>query len=140
MTSSTLLSPDYEPLDDKEFMNERMREYFRAQLFEWRAELLRDSDQTIQLLQQGTQSDADLADRASKETDRALELRTRDRERKLIAKIDTALDRIEAGSYGYCVETGEPIGIRRLMARPIATMTLRAQERHERMEKMRRSD
>ena len=140
MTSSTLLSPDYEPSDDEEFMNERMRAYFRARLLEWRNELVRESDQTIQQLQQGTTPDADLADRASKETDRALELRTRDRARKLIAKIDSAVGRIDEGSYGYCVETGEPIGIRRLMARPIATMTLRAQERHERMEKMRRPD
>ena len=138
--SSTLLSPDYVPSDDEEFMNDRMLSFFRNRLLDWRAELLRDSDQTIQNLQEDTRQEADIADRASSETDRALELRTRDRGRKLITKIDSALGRIEDGSYGFCVETGEPISLRRLMARPIATMTLQAQERHERMERMRRSD
>ncbi len=138
--SSTLLSPDYVPSDDEEFMNSRMVAFFRNRLLDWRAELLRDTGQTIQNLQEDTRQEPDIADRASSETDRALELRTRDRGRKLIAKIDSALARIEDGSYGYCVETGEPISLRRLMARPIATMTLHAQERHERMERMRRSD
>ena len=138
--SSTLLSPDYVPSDDEEFMNDRMLAFFRNRLLDWRAELLRDSDQTIQNLQEDTRQEADIADRASSETDRALELRTRDRGRKLITKIDSALGRIEDGSYGFCIETGEPISLRRLIARPIATMTLQAQERHERMERMRRSD
>ncbi len=138
--SSTLLSPDYVPSDDEEFMNDRMLAFFRNRLLDWRAELLRDSDQTIQNLQEETRQEADIADRASSETDRALELRTRDRGRKLISKIDAALGRIEDGSYGFCTETGEPISLRRLMARPIATMTLQAQERHERMERMHRSD
>ena len=138
--SSTLLSPDYVPSDGEEFMNDRMLAFFRNRLLDWRAELLRDSDQTIQNLQEDTRQESDIADRASSETDRALELRTRDRGRKLIAKIDSALGRIEDGSFGFCVETGEPISLRRLMARPIATMTLQAQERHERMERMRRSD
>ena len=138
--SSTLLSPDYVPSDDEEFMNERMLAFFRARLQDWRADLLRETGQTIQNLQEDTRREPDLGDRASVERDRAFELRTRDRARKLIAKIGAALGRIEDGSYGYCTENGEPIGLRRLMARPIATMTLPAQERHERMERMRRSD
>lgn len=138
--SSTLVTTDYVPSDDEDFMSERMLEFFRDRLLDWRTDLLRDTDQTIQNLQEDTRQQPDIADRASVEADRALELRTRDRGRKLISKIDAALERIEDGSYGYCVETGEPISLKRLMARPIATMTLQAQERHERMERMRRSD
>jgi DnaK suppressor protein len=134
------LPPDYRPSDDEAFMNESMKEYFRQKLLSWRAELLRESDETLAHLQEGGLQEPDIADRASAETDRALELRTRDRERKLIAKIDAALQRIEDGSYGYCEETGEPITIRRLEARPIATLSIEAQERHERMERTHRED
>lgn len=134
------LPPDYHPSDDEAFMNESMKEYFRQKLLTWRAELLRESDETLAHLQEGGLQEPDIADRASAETDRALELRTRDRERKLIAKIDAALQRIEDGSYGYCEETGEPITIRRLEARPIATLSIEAQERHERMERTHRED
>ena len=119
-------------------MNDRMKGYFRQRLLEWRAVLLRESDQTLQNLQSGSLKEPDLADRASVEADRALELRTRDRERKLISKIDAALNRIDEGTYGFCDETGEPIGLKRLIARPIATMTLEAQERHELMERTHR--
>jgi len=121
-------------------MNPTMVEYFRRKLLAWRAELLRESEETLQDLQQGGMQEADIADRASAETDRSLELRTRDRERKLISKIDAALGRIEDGSYGYCEETGEPIGVRRLEARPIATLSLEAQERHERLERTHRDE
>lgn len=121
-------------------MNPIMTEYFRRKLLRWRAELLQESTETLQSLQEGGLQEPDIADRASLETDRSLELRTRDRERKLIAKIDSALLRIEDGSYGYCEETGEPIGIRRLEARPIATLSLEAQERHERLERTHRDD
>jgi DnaK suppressor protein len=121
-------------------MNPIMREYFRAKLMRWRGELFAESTETLQHLQEGGLVEPDIADRASLETDRSLELRTRDRERKLIAKIDAALERIRDGSYGYCEETGEPIGIRRLEARPIATMSLEAQERHERLERTHRDD
>ncbi|MFM2044138.1 MAG: putative polymerase-binding protein DksA (DnaK suppressor protein) [Pseudomonadota bacterium] len=121
-------------------MNPIMREYFRQKLLKWRSELLRESNETLQSLQDGGIQEPDIADRASAETDRALELRTRDRERKLISKIDSALDRLEQGEYGYCEETGEPIGVRRLEARPIATLSLEAQERHERMERTHRDD
>lgn len=121
-------------------MNSRQREYFRQKLLGWRMDLLRESDMTLQHLQQESPQEPDIADRASIETDRALELRTRDRARKLIAKIDEALGRIEEGTYGYCVETNEPIGLRRLEARPIATLSIEAQERHERMEKLHRDD
>ncbi len=133
--SSTLKTADYEPSDNEGFMNERMRTYFRRRLTEWRDGLLRESDQTLQNLQQESVQEADIADRASLEADRALELRTRDRGRKLISKIDEALSRLDDGSYGYCVESGEPISLRRLMARPIATLSIEAQERHERLEK-----
>jgi DnaK suppressor protein len=133
-----LLPPDYRPSDDEPFMNPVMREYFRRKLLQWRAELLAESTETLFHLQQGGMQEADIADRASLETDRSLELRTRDRERKLISKIDAALARIRDGSYGYCEETGEPIGIRRLDARPIATLSLEAQERHERLERTQR--
>ena len=140
--NSVLLPPDYDPKQDKdEFMNPVMREYFRQKLIQWRNELIRGSSETIQNTLQGTQlQKPDLADRASEETDHALELRTRDRERKLINKINEALLRIEDDSYGYCEETGEPIAVARLEARPIATLSLEAQERHERMEKTHRDD
>lgn len=121
-------------------MNSMQTEYFRRKLLKWRAELLAESSQTLQHLQEETSQEPDIADRASVETDRALELRTRDRERKLIAKIDAALKRIEDGSYGYCEETGEPISLPRLEARPIATLSIDAQERHERREKTYRDD
>jgi DnaK suppressor protein len=134
------LPPDYRPSEEEPFMNDMMREYFRQKLLKWRSELLRESDETLQNLQEGGLQEPDIADRASAETDRALELRTRDRERKLIAKIDSALQRIEDGSYGSCEETGEPISIRRLEARPIATLSIEAQERHERMERTHRDD
>ncbi|OAN46769.1 RNA polymerase-binding protein DksA [Paramagnetospirillum marisnigri] len=134
------LPPDYRPADDEIFMNENMKEYFRQKLLRWRAELLRESDETLQHLQEGGMQEPDIADRASAEADRALELRTRDRERKLISKIDAAMQRIDDGSYGYCEETGEPISIRRLEARPIATLSIEAQERHERLERTHRED
>lgn len=134
------LPPNYRPSEDETFMNAYQREYFRRRLLRWRDELLRESSITLQHLQEETVQSPDLADRASAETDRAVELRTRDRERKLLAKIQAALQRIEDGTYGYCEETGEPIGVRRLEARPIATLSLEAQERHERMEKIYRED
>ncbi|MEE8271057.1 MAG: RNA polymerase-binding protein DksA [Alphaproteobacteria bacterium] len=137
---STLVPPDYKPTDGEPFMNPIMREYFREKLLRWRADLLADSTETIQHLQEGGLVEPDIADRASLETDRSLELRTRDRERKLIAKIDEALARIDNDSYGYCEETGEPISIRRLEARPNATLSLEAQERHERLERTHRDD
>ena len=130
----------YRPSESEPFMNPRMREYFRRKLLDWKAELVEESNETIHHLQQGSSSEPDLADRASLETDRSLELRTRDRERKLIAKIDQAIERIDEGSYGYCEETEEPIALRRLEARPIATLSLEAQERHERMERTHRDD
>lgn len=131
---------DYRPSDDEPFMNERQQEYFRQKLLAWKEEILEESRSTIASLQQDTVAEADLADRATSETDRALELRTRDRQRKLIAKIDAALRRIEDGSYGYCEETGEQISLSRLDARPIATLSLEAQERHERRERVHRDD
>ncbi len=134
------LPPDYRPSEEEPFMTDVMQEYFRQKLLRWRSELLRDSDETLAHLQEGGMQEADIADRASAETDRALELRTRDRERKLIAKIDAALGRIEDGSYGYCEETHEPISIRRLEARPIATLSIEAQERHERQERTHREE
>ena len=138
--SSPLVPPDYKPSEDEPFMNPTMREYFRQKLLRWRAELLAESSETLHSLQEGGIQEPDIADRASAETDRALELRLRDRERKLIAKIDAALERIADSNYGYCEETGEPIGVRRLDARPIATLSLEAQERHERMERTQRDD
>ncbi len=138
--SIPLLPPDYRPSEDEEFMNPLMREYFRQKLLNWRADLLKDSSETLQHLQEETVPEADVTDRASTETDRFTELRTRDRERKLIGKIDSALRRIDDGTYGYCEETGDPIGIKRLDARPIATLSIEAQERHERMERMQRED
>lgn len=130
----------YRPKQNESFMNARQKEYFRRKLNAWRDELQQDSSETVRHLQQDTAAEPDLADRASTETDRAIELRTRDRERKLISKIDEALRRIEEGTYGYCEETGEPIGIRRLEARPTATLSLEAQERHERRERVYRGD
>jgi len=134
------LPPDYRPSDDEEFMNPVQVEYFRQKLIKWRAELLKEADGTLASLSEGGIHEADITDRATVETDRALELRTRDRARKLIAKINLALLRIESGSYGFCEETGEPIGLKRLEARPIATLSIEAQERHERMEKVHRDD
>lgn len=140
--NSTIVPPDYDPKEDKgEFMNPVMLEYFRQKLISWRSELLRESSETISNTLQGTElQKPDIADRASAETDHALELRTRDRERKLISKINEALMRIDDGEYGFCEETGEPISVARLDARPNATMTLEAQERHERREKTQRDD
>src|SRR5207244_11548802 len=128
------------PTEKEPFMNKRQREYFRAKLLAWKDEILREAKATLLQLQDENQNHPDLADRASSETDRAIELRARDRQRKLIAKIDAAIQRIEDGSYGYCEETGEPISLKRLEARPIATLSLEAQERHERMERTHRSD
>ena len=125
----------YRPSDDEAFMNERQREYFRRKLIAWKEEILRESQETLVALQTESESHSDLADRASSETDRSIELRARDRQRKLIAKIDAALDRLEEGTYGYCEETGEPISVKRLDARPIATLSVEAQERHERRER-----
>jgi len=132
--------PDYRPSEAETFMNERQQAYFRKKLLAWRDEILEESRSTIANLQEDTAALADLADRATSESDRALELRTRDRQRKLIAKIDDAIRRIEDGSYGYCEETGEPIALSRLEARPIATLSLEAQERHERRERVHRDD
>jgi DnaK suppressor protein len=131
---------NYRPSDKEPFMNERQREYFRAKLLIWREDILKEAKETLQHLQEENQNHPDLADRASSETDRAIELRARDRQRKLIAKIDEALTRIDDGSYGYCEETGEPISLRRLEARPIATLSVEAQERHERRERVYRDD
>jgi DnaK suppressor protein len=135
-----ILPADYRPSEDEEFMGPLQVEYFRQKLLRWRAELLADSSETLRHLQEESLLKPDLTDRASLETERAIELRTRDRERKLISKIDAALSRLDAGTYGYCEETDEPIGIRRLEARPIATLSIEAQERHERMERIHRDD
>ncbi|MBR7158087.1 MAG: RNA polymerase-binding protein DksA [Alphaproteobacteria bacterium] len=129
------LPADYRPSKDEPFMNEMQKEYFRRRLLEWREQLLKETEDTIDNLKEGGLAAADVADRASAEADKALELRTRDRARKLISKINSALYRIEDGTYGYCEETGDPIGVERLIARPIATLSIEAQERHERMEK-----
>ena len=134
------LPADYRPLESEPFMNEKQREYFRRKLNSWKEEILKESRETIQNLQAETVPHADLADRASTEAERQLELRTRDRQRKLIAKIDSAIRRLYEGEYGYCEVTGEPISLGRLEARPIATMTLEAQERHERIERVSRDD
>jgi len=137
---TTILPSNYTPSSKEKFMNAKQREYFRQKLVKWRSELLDEASETRQNLQETSISEADVADRASSETDRSLELRTRDRARKLISKIEEALERIEKGSYGYCIETDEPISIKRLEARPIATLSLEAQEYHEKMEKIRRDD
>jgi DnaK suppressor protein len=127
---------EYKPSDNEPFMNERQREYFRTKLLQWKAAVLGELTETLQRLAENRENDSDLADRASSEAERAVELRARERERKLIAKIDAALKRLEDGTYGYCDETGEPIGLRRLEARPIATLSVEAQERHERNERL----
>jgi DnaK suppressor protein len=134
------LEVDYKPTEAEPFMNERQRSYFRDKLNRWKDDILREAKGTIQTLQDDTQNLSDIADRASSETDRAIELRARDRQRKLIAKIDAALKRLDDGSYGYCEETGEPISLRRLEARPIATLSIEAQERHERRERVYRDE
>src|SRR6478752_4016487 len=131
---------EYRPTEDEEFMSERQLEYFKQKLLNWKEDILREARETLTHLQAETENHPDIADRASSETDRSLELRTRDRQRKLISKIDDALRRIEDGSYGYCEDTGEPIGVARLEARPIATLSLEAQERHERRERVHRDD
>ncbi|MEW9918688.1 RNA polymerase-binding protein DksA [Marimonas sp. MJW-29] len=140
MKQEVFLPDDYSPAEDEPFMNDRQLEYFRRKLLNWKAELIEGSRDTIEGLQDGTRNIPDVADRASEETDRALELRTRDRARKLVAKIDAALRRIDDGEFGYCSVTGEPISLKRLDARPIATMSLEAQEKHERREKVHRDD
>ena len=134
------LSPDYAPSDDEEFMNPMQWEYFRQMLLNWRSELIQEAGETLNNLNSGNLQQPDMADRASLETDHQIELRTRDRERKLIIKIDEALSRIENGTYGFCEDTDEPIGLKRLMARPIAVLSLEAQERHERQERTHRED
>ncbi len=131
---------NYRPSDKERFMNDRMLSYFRGKLEGWREDIVRESSQTLRHLQEDTLQEPDLADRASTETDRAIELRTRDRQRKLISKIEASIRRIEEKSYGFCEETGEPISLRRLEARPIATLSLEAQERHERRERTYRDD
>jgi DnaK suppressor protein len=138
--SVKLRDPGYRPSEDEPFMNERQLEYFKKKLLDWKDDILREARETVSHLQSETENHPDLADRASSETDRALELRTRDRQRKVISKIDEALRRIDEGVYGYCEETGEPIGLARLEARPIATLGLEAQERHERRERVHRDD
>ncbi len=140
MNMTVTVPPDYRPSDDEPFMNAVMLAYFRKKLLNWRAELLVESNETLHHLQENTATEPDIADRASSETNRSLELRTRDRARKLISKIDEALERIEGGAFGYCEETHEPISLSRLEARPIATLSLEAQERHERMEKTHRDE
>ena len=140
VASAVLKQTAYRPTEDEPFMNERQTEYFKQKLLDWKDDILRESRDTVIHLQSETENHPDLADRASSETDRALELRTRDRQRKLISKIDDALRRIEEGAYGYCEETGEPIGLARLEARPTATLSVEAQERHERRERVHRDD
>ena len=140
MKAEVFLPDDYRPAEDEPFMNDRQLEYFRRKLSSWKHELLAESRDTIEGLQDSSRNFPDVTDRASEETDRALELRTRDRQRKLVAKIDAALRRIDEGEYGYCEATGEPISLKRLDARPIATLSLEAQERHERREKVHRDD
>ncbi len=139
-SSANVSLREYRPTDSEIFMNDRQREYFRDKLLAWREEILKEARETLQHLQDDSQNHPDFADRASSETDRAIELRARDRQRKLIAKIDAALQRIDDGTYGYCEETGEPISLKRLDARPIATLSIEAQERHERRERVYRDD
>jgi DnaK suppressor protein len=140
MKQETNFDIEYHPSEDEPFMNPRQLDYFRRKLLAWKQSIVEESRGTIEHMQEGTRNIPDMADRASEETDRALELRTRDRQRKVVSKIDSALRRIEEGSYGYCEETGEPISLKRLEARPIATLSLEAQERHERKEKVHRDD
>ncbi len=140
MSKQISLEPDYKPTDAEPFMNERQREYFRGKLLAWKEEILKEARETLVTLQSESENHPDIADRASSETDRAIELRARDRQRKLISKIDSALARIEDGTYGFCEDTDEPISLKRLEARPIATLSLEAQERHERNERVFRDD
>ena len=140
MALAETIDEGYQPSDDETFMNERQRVYFRRKLLQWKEEILRESRETLAALQAENENHADIADRASSETDRAIELRARDRQRKLISKIDSALARIDEGTYGYCEETGEPISLKRLAARPIATLSIEAQERPERRERVYRDD
>ncbi len=140
MKPETKFDVEYEPREDEPFMNSRQLDYFRRKLLAWKTSILAESKGTIEHMQAGTRNIPDIADRASEETDRALELRTRDRQRKVVSKIDAALRRIDDRSYGYCEETGEPISLKRLDARPIATLSLEAQERHERKEKVHRDE
>ncbi len=137
---ATRLPKDYEPTEDEKFMNARQKEYFRRKLLAWKEDILNEAQETLKTLQKESLKEADITDRASSETDWSIELRARDRQRKLISKIDKALVKIDKGEYGYCEVTGEPISLKRLDARPIATMTLEAQERHEKMEKVHRDD
>ena len=137
---SLITELNYVPTDDEPFMNDRQKAYFRSKLIAWKGDILREARETLEVLQQENANHPDLADRASSETDRAIELRARDRQRKLIAKIDAALQRLDEGTYGYCEERGEPISLKRLDARPIATLSIEAQERHERREKVYRDD
>ena len=140
MSKQIILDADYKPSDDEPFMNDRQREYFRGKLLAWKEEILKEARETLVTLQSESENHPDIADRASSETDRAIELRARDRQRKLIAKIESAIARIDDNTYGYCEETGEPISLKRLEARPIATLSLEAQERHERNERVFRDD
>ena len=140
MSKQIILEADYKPSDDEPFMNDRQREYFRGKLLAWKDEILKEAKETLVALQSESENHPDIADRASSETDRAIELRARDRQRKLIAKIDAAIARIDDATYGYCEETGEPISLKRLEARPIATLSLEAQEMHERREKVYRDE
>ncbi len=140
MAQAKVIDKDYRPSEDEPFMNERQRDYFRRKLLAWKDDILRESRETLAALQTESENHPDIADRASSETDRAIELRARDRQRKLISKIDAAIGRIDDGTYGYCEETGEPISLKRLDARPIATMSIEAQERHEKREKVYRDD
>ncbi|ATU91292.1 MAG: RNA polymerase-binding protein DksA [Phyllobacterium sp.] len=135
-----LIDLDYKPTDDEPFMSDRQKSYFREKLINWKNDILREARETLEILQQENANLPDIADRASSETDRAIELRARDRQRKLISKIDAALQRIDDGTYGFCEETGDPISLKRLDARPIATLSIEAQERHERREKVYRDD
>ncbi len=140
MAMADTIDEGYQPSDTEAFMNERQRVFFRRKLLQWKEEILRESRETLAALQTENENHADIADRASSETDRAIELRARDRQRKLISKIDAALARIDDGTYGFCEETGEPISLKRLAARPIATLSIEAQERHERRERVYRDD
>lgn len=140
MANADLIDDAYKPSDDEEFMSERQRDYFRRKLLVWKDDILRESRETLNALQTENENHPDIADRASSETDRAIELRARDRQRKLISKIESALARIDNNTYGYCEETGEPISLKRLDARPIATLSIEAQERHERRERVYRDD
>ncbi|MBB4197579.1 RNA polymerase-binding protein DksA [Rhodoblastus sphagnicola] len=138
--AADIAAENYRPSEDEPFMNDRQKEYFRRKLLKWKEEILQEARETLAALQAESENHADIADRASSETDRAIELRARDRQRKLIAKIESALTRIDDGSYGYCEETGDPISLKRLDARPIATLSIEAQERHERRERVYRDD